>query len=122
MTTGKDILREAVRVRSKKANLGNLARDISVAASALDDFGNGQGELSSEVLQRLAVEIFQGRAEFDPVTNLLRSANKQEAVAIGPGPGPIWEWMELPQYEGGPPPLYPADRKPPPKAKRPGWA
>jgi hypothetical protein len=27
-----------------------------------------------------------------------RSANKQPAVAIGPGTGPIWEWMMLPMH------------------------
>ena len=49
MTTGTDVLREALRIRAKKANLGTLARDFVVAPHVLEEFIAGKGNLPSEV-------------------------------------------------------------------------
>jgi hypothetical protein len=120
--TGSEIIRQTLYARAFKGHLSYLARDLGVGVAALDSFSRGEGKLPPEILQALAKEFFG--AEFDPALDRLRSANRQEPRAIGPGPPPIWELMELPKFKGGPAErsFRPVKPEPPqPKKKRAGW-
>ena len=108
----------------KHGHLATVARDLGISVGLLEDRAEGRGQpLDAERLQLLTLDLFGGAAEYDVASGMLRSANRQEARAIGPGPSPIWEVMELPRYEGGPPPAQTGyGGAPVTKPPRPGWA
>ncbi len=42
--TGTSSIREALRVRNRKVNLGTMARDLGLATSTLEDFAEGRSQ------------------------------------------------------------------------------
>jgi hypothetical protein len=128
ITTGTDLIRVHLVGYGKKANLGALAKDLSIPSDALDLFARGKGRLAPEALKVLTRFLWAGAAEYDPAVDLLRSTNKQEPRALGLRPPSVSEQVEagslsLPTFPGGPPSLYPASSKAPaPRKARPGWA
>jgi hypothetical protein len=109
------------------ANLFHLAHNIGVHLDSLIEFSRG-GSLPAETLQKLTFELFNGHAELDPETTLLRSVNR-EVRPLGNAPAPYNIEKHQPYHSEpvGPwtrsslaTPL-PASPHPPP-LKRPGWA
>lgn len=130
--TGVDALRDALRVRMKKANLTNLVRDISDASktpignAAVEAFATASANLPEPVLQALARHLFGDNASLDVERNLLMR-KKVAPLPAAVGPPPIVDPKSLPSYHPvqpfgtlGPQPVV-AERKQPRQA-RPGWA
>jgi hypothetical protein len=72
MTTGREILREALRSFAFKNHIAPMARDLDVGVSVLDGFINGSPPpLPAEVCDKLAKVLFGANVRFDPQRDLL---------------------------------------------------
>ena len=107
-----------------KLNTANLARDLGLPSDTLDAFCRGQTKLAPATLQALALHLFHGHATYDADRDLLRPTPKPEPSTLGAArPPPVTQMMQLPRYQGGPPPPAPGMVPPsPPRKPRPGWA
>jgi hypothetical protein len=117
--TGVDLLRQATRARALHGSLAQIARDLNVALSLLDEFTYSNGNLPPEALVALADLIFAGHTEYNPASGKLRPSNRRAAV---PGPSAIPEPYRpktLVDYSIRRPPMVPA--QPSPAKTRPGW-
>jgi plasmid maintenance system antidote protein VapI len=116
--TGVDVLREMCRIRVKKIMYAGMARDIGTDPESIVAFVEGRRMLSDDLLQKLTRYLLNGSSELDLDSKMLRSTNRAEPTAIGPGPPQCKRRTE-------PPPRYtplPAapGAKPKPRT-RPGW-
>ena len=71
--SGQAILRRALATRNRKFNISLMARDLSIAPSALEEFAHGTASLTPEVLKALAGIVLD--ADYDP--------NSRQAEAAG---------------------------------------
>lgn len=125
MTTGTDVIRQAINVRNKKVNLAGFATEVGISPSQLSDFMAGRSVPSATILCAMAKWLWPN-AEFDPERNLLVSgANRAPSQTMTSDypppvvPDPNWKKVE---YTGGRliavfPALPEAEKK-----SRPGWA
>ena len=122
ITSGTDIIREAVRVRMVKGHLGTLARDLSVSVDALEAFVAGKRTLPPDILRALTTELLS-HAEYDASCDRLRPANKQKPTpAYGVTPPPAKHNPTVPRQASGPFRIVRDAAPMPLKSKRPGWA
>jgi hypothetical protein len=122
MTSGTDVIRQAVAARMKKLNTANWAREMKVASSTLDDFAAGKAQLPPDILNSLAKYIFGAAVSFDAQADLLRRAAPQVSpLGCHPPryvPPPNFKLPTSATYS----PAKQAQSKPLPKAKPAGWA
>ena len=121
MTTGTDVLREALRVRIRKGSAALLARDLGAGTATLDEFAHGRGTLPLAIMNTLAKNLFGDSCSFDAQRDLL-TRTKQVATPIGTAP-PRFVPKAPPVL--GPsawPPIIPDKPQPQPKQTRAGWA
>lgn len=129
IVTGTDVLRSVVRTRSRHGGyLQRLARDVGTATATLEAFAYGTANLSAAVLQKITLDVYAGRAEFDPTIDRLRSANKQEPISIGVIQPPFdpSRHPEIAHHVYRPPSSPPGikmaeSEKPKPPKPSPGW-
>jgi hypothetical protein len=69
MTTGTDLVREAVSARQSR--LVTLAGDVGISTNILDAFMRGDADLPVDALQSIVREIWNGAVFFDPDADAL---------------------------------------------------
>ena len=117
--TGIDVLRGALLARAPKgAFLPIMARELNVGLAALQEWMHGKGRLSPETLNAMARYVFGDNAGFDAERNVLVRA-KPVTTPLGNPPPPYKAPAKIYPLH---PPARDASCKPPPKARRAGWA
>jgi hypothetical protein len=117
-TTRTDVIRETLRNRNRKLNLGIYARSVGVGIDLLEAFIDGRRTLPAAVLHTLAKGLWP-HAEFDPQLDVLRSALKAPAKPLGVPPQLSFP---LPKYRPDPAQCtHRGEVAPAPKPKRAGW-
>jgi hypothetical protein len=118
MTTGRDLLRDALRGR--KLGLAAFASEIHTSTHALESFLAGK-DLPADILDALVTEIFGGAVEFNHETGMPRSANKEPPVVFATALPPQWDPTKHPpvprERSGAGQPSNPL----PPRKPQPGW-
>jgi hypothetical protein len=75
--TGIDALRAMAMARVKQQTYGRIANEIGVSPDTLRDFAEGRrATLPDEKLRALAKQIYEGHAEYDAETGMLRPVNR----------------------------------------------
>ena len=129
-TTGTDVIREALRVRSKSAMFStvNLAKDLGVPDSVLTNFIATGVRPRPDVVHALVKFLLHGHAIWDEALDRLKPANANPVVSLGvrPPPSPInLPAGFTPGRAGDPLPLGLRPVKDPPPqpepSPRPGW-
>jgi hypothetical protein len=119
ITTGTDLVREALRGRNRKLNLAGLARSLGLPADRLENFAEGKVTLPAETMQAIVKALWGEHTEFDAEADALRPSNRTPPTPLGVHP-PKFESVPLNFQTGAPPPqsgYAPAQ----PKKPRPGW-
>jgi hypothetical protein len=116
--TGTDVLREALRIRTKKGHTGSLARDLNIGIAALDEFAHGKGKLPDAIMSALAQHIFGSNVTFDAEQNLLKRAKPASIPAAVPPP----RFVPTPKVYPTVAPMIPSKPAPVQPKGRAGWA
>jgi hypothetical protein len=119
--TATDLVRERLRIHSRKAHLAPLARDVGTGPGALEAFIAGNAQLSTKVMHALVKDLYHGHAVFDAQADRLRPALQEPARPLGAAPQFS---MPLPTYQPGPAQRAPRpenDATPAKPKRRGGW-
>ncbi|MGX1104515.1 hypothetical protein [Bradyrhizobium elkanii] len=83
MTTGTDVIRDAVRNRRNNAV---IAKHLQVSQLVLEQFIASERELPKEAMQTLTEYLFGGHLVFDPDADLLRTTVNHQAAGMARPP------------------------------------